>query len=239
MENLKIYIATHCDFKCPVNGKHYEIADSRKMKIDNAIFDFFYAEIYQYKWLRDNLELPEYVGFCGYRKYFSFMDNVDENSIIKLINQYGCIVGQRLELKENIRQHYFYNHNITDLENLESVVNLSGFSEFFTEYLFGHTLYPCNMFIMKREDFVEMIDFVWKTISDFIAKYGWTKAQLEDVMNYVSNQNRMGHTLMFGGEKHQSRIGGYLAERLVSGYIAWKFTNAVAVGMKMTGERIR
>ena len=67
----------------------------------------------------------------------------------------------------------------------------------------------------------------------------FTDTQLEDVMNYVSNQNHMGHTLMLGGAKHQSRIGGYLAERLVSGYIAWKFPNAVSIGMKMTGERIR
>jgi len=96
------------------------------------------------------------------------------------------------------------------------------------------------MFIMKKDDFIEMIDFVWDVLMEFNNwEFEGDATTDEDVQRHVYDEYMKGHTTCIGGIKHQSRIGGYLGERLVSAYIMWKFPNAVPVGMKITGDRIR
>ena len=73
--DAKIYICTHADFECPVKNPIYQIIDSRKIfendKAPNGIDGLFYSELLSYKYIANKKEeLPKYIGFCGYRKYF-------------------------------------------------------------------------------------------------------------------------------------------------------------------------
>jgi len=122
--SAKIYICTHTDFEPIVHNQVYEILDSRKMDNDRygELSGSYFSELFNYHWYRHNTlyeEMPDYIGFCGYRKYFAFMDDVREDLITKAIDKKGCIVGQHLKFKETVRQHYAWNHNIYDMETLE------------------------------------------------------------------------------------------------------------------------
>jgi len=149
----KIYISTHCDFVMPVKHHVYEILDCRKMDNDSwrGISGKYFSELYNYEYLIEHSTLPDIAGFCGYRKYFSFMDDVPD--LEALIKKHGCIVGQKLTLRETVRQQYAWNHNVHDLEIFENILPYN-FHRTFSEFLSGHILYPCNMFIMKKEDFL-------------------------------------------------------------------------------------
>lgn len=251
METLKIFIASHCDFNCPVHNPAYEILDSRKMDNDRygELSGSYFSELFNYHWYRENTpvdEMPDYIGFCGYRKYFSFLDNFCPEVIIAAVKKFGCLCGQKLHLQETVRQHYAWNHNIYDLETLTGCALLGHheepiskeFNVYFDKFLDGHDMFTCNMFIMHRDDFVKMIDFIWTVLIEFNnwQLSGDTDA---DVQQHVYNEFMAGHTRCIGGVRHQSRIGGYLGERLVSAYIMWKFPEAKPVGMIMTGDRIR
>lgn len=93
-ENARIYICTHTDFDCPVSNPVYEIADSRQFfsddKADNGIDALFYSELLTYHHLAKQPDkLPDIVGFCGYRKYFSFLDDVPD--LEALVRKHGRI----------------------------------------------------------------------------------------------------------------------------------------------------
>lgn len=101
-------------------------------------------------------------------------------------------------------------------------------------------MFTCNMFIMKRSDFIKMINFIWDVLTEFNNwEFSGDKTTDADVQKHVYDEFMKGHTRCIGGIKHQSRIAGYLGERLVSAYIMLNFPNAVPLGMVQTSERIR
>ena len=147
----------------------------------------------------------------------------------------GCICGELADFGNmTVREHYAFNHNIKDMELLEYTVRdvAPMFLPAFTKFLFGYKMFTCNMFVMKRSDFLEMIDFIFKILDEFTRRLG------TDIESHVTDAFRKG-LLRLGSVEHQSRIGGYIGERLVSAYIMWKFQNAYVAGMTITGDRIR
>lgn len=236
---LTIYVCSHSDFECPVSSPVYEILDGRLIdgnKTQEGLPGYYYSELMNYRHAAEHMELPPYVGFCGYRKYFAFMDDVPEN-LTEAIDRTGCVAGQLLDFGAmSVRQHYAYNHIIDDLELLEQVVRdvQPGFSEPLAESLDGHLMYTCNMFIVKREDFIRMMRFVFKIMDEFTGRL--TKDETPE--EHVARMHKAGHTTCIGGVRHQSRIGGYIGERLVSAYIQHFWPHALHVGMVMTGDRI-
>jgi hypothetical protein len=85
---------------------------------------------------------------------------------------------------------------------------------------------------MKREDFLEMIKFIFIILDEFTRRLG------TNIEEHVNDAFKRG-LLRIGSVKHQSRIGGYIGERLVSAYLMLKFPDAYVAGMTITGERIR
>ena len=67
---LNIFICTHKDFVYTVHNDIYKIINAREIDANLPLKDAFYSELYHFKYIADNLELPEYVVFCHYRRYF-------------------------------------------------------------------------------------------------------------------------------------------------------------------------
>ena len=91
MKNLDIFICGHRKFDCPVTNESYKIlslGNNTELYGDNIIRDdtldnvtdinLFYSELSGYYWIYKNYELKDYVGFCHYRRYFNFLDNVPD-----------------------------------------------------------------------------------------------------------------------------------------------------------------
>ena len=224
-ENVKIYICTHTDFNCPVRNRIYEIADSRKIFTDdkaaNGLDGLFYSELMTYKHLADHSDtLPEIVGFCGYRKYFFFLDNVP--NIADLVERHGCITTTPYKLRRNVYKHYGGCFCFADMDVMKAVIRCKfpWLYPSFDKMLNSDWLYTCNMFIMRKDDFVEMMNVVWDAIDTWIDIIGMDiKGRIERHSNIYLAKSK-GGTL-----EHQYRIGGNLGERIVSAYISHKFHN--------------
>jgi hypothetical protein len=236
-QNAKIYICTHTDFDCPVTNPVYEIADSRKIfkedKAENGMDALFYSELLTYHHLAQHPEkLPEYVGFCHYRKYFKFLDDVPD--IGELVEKHGCIATNPWYLKWNVEQHYARCFCYADMDVMKAIVrcNIPWLWGSFSKMLASDNLYTCNMFIMRRADFIDVVNIVWDALDIWLEVMGKDLRRhiMEHATQYLQKRGR-GSTL-----EHQYRIGGNLGERIVSAYISEKFPNCKTYGIHFTED---
>lgn len=246
----KIYIATHTDFESPVHHPVYEVLDSRRLfatdVAPNGIDALFYSELLSYKYLADHPNLlPDIVGFCGYRKYYSFMDDVPD--IESLIIQRGCIATtphhtcrtlanhqkQSISVYDQYARCFFFG----DMDVMKAVVQLRHPELWatFNSMLAGDWLYTCNMFIMRRCDFLEMMHVVWDCLDAWLEAVG-TDVYRRIIQHEACYLQKPSGTLR--QPEHQFRIGGNLGERIVSAFIMRYFPQAITYDIVFT-ERAR
>lgn len=233
----KIYICTHVDFDCPVKNPVYEILDSRKLfdgnKMENGLDQMFYSELASYKYIADKGDLPDYIGFCQYRKYFSFMDDVP--NIPELVKKHGCIATEPYIAKKDIYSQYAKCFNFADLDVAKGIV-AAGCPDVFPAFkamLEGKELYTGNMFIMKKKDFTELMGDLWKVLDCFVQAVG------PDIIGRIN-----AHPHLYLNKKgilsqvaHQYRIGGNIGERFVSAWIMSRFKNPKLYPVNYTESR--
>ena len=198
---------------------------------DDLLDDMFYSEIYMLKKLIDmDYPFKEYVGFCHYRKYFKFMDDIpDLDEIFKKVD---AIVGNPLRSKNNLKEEYGFCHNGEDLEIVEGIIKdkFPDYAEAIDKVLNHKVLVPYNMFIMKRDNFKECIEFIWSVLGEYINIVGRNiyKRIIDNKDKYIKR------TYPNSTIEYQYRIGGYLAERLTNVYIVKNFKTLKTYGITIT-----
>lgn len=236
-QNAKIYICTHTDFYCPVSNPIYEIADSRKIfnedKADNGMDALFYSELLTYQYLAQHPEkLPQYVGFCHYRKYFSFMDDIPD--VGSLVEKHGCIATRPWKLEWSVEKHYAHCFCYADMDVMKAIIRCEfpWLWKSFSDMLKGRFLYTCNMFIMRRDDFIETMSTVWDALNLWLDVMGTDLRQhiVEHHDQYLQKSGRCATV------EHQYRIGGNLGERIVSAIISNRFPNCKTFGIHFTED---
>ena len=234
-ENARIYICTHTDFDCPVSHPVYQIADSRQIfpddKADNGIDALFYSELLTYHHLAKRPDLlPDIVGFCGYRKYFSFLDNVPD--LEALVRKHGCIATTPRQLKMSVYRQYAHYFSFADMDVMAAIIRCQEpwLWPTFHKMLHGNTLYTCNMFIMRRDDFIDLIRCVWRALDAWLDVCGRDLPQriLQHPELYFKNGGR-GSTI-----PNQIRMGGHLGERIVSSIIARRYPDCLTYDIHLT-----
>ena len=232
-DDLDIFICTHKDFNAPVSSKVSKTIDSRKIATNLPMDDKFYSELYQMKYVYDNIPLKKYVGFCQYRKYFSFLDDIQ--NVDKIFETNGCIISSLIDLGVDIRRHYATVGNVEDLFIIESIV-LNKYPDYYDAvhtYFDRTQLIPGNMFIMKAEDFRRYCEFVFGVLEEYLNIVGVDiKQRILDrkglyLKNYYPNNTF----------EYQYRIGGQMAERLIGAFIIKNFKNVCCVGLKITENK--
>lgn len=218
MSDTTIYILTHRDFKKPrLQNPSYKILDSRTFEVPTLKYDdSYYSELYHMYYLRHYKrdELSEYVGFCHYRRYFSFGDNIpqiDKNQVV--------LLKPILQPYTN-RTMYGVYHNIEDIEIVERIIT-NEFREYqgaLSMFLASREISPCNMFIMHRDKFCEMVDFIFGVIKRFEEEVGDIDERLEKNKDKYIKNFHPNNTLAY-----QKRICGYLLERLVCLFVLKHF----------------
>lgn len=216
--NTKIFISTYKDFTPMVKSTNYQVIDSRNIEVPSLkLDDKFYSELYQYRWIYDNLydELPQYVGFCHYRKYFSFFDNIPTMTDEK------CIIVKPLYFNCSVKYQYGMFHNIEDLEIVENIIK-EKYNEYvptMEKYFLGNKFIQCNMFVIKKELFKDYINFIFGVLDEYIKIIGCS------VIERINN-NKTKYLKPFYPNStidYQYRIGGYLAERLTGIFLLHNF----------------
>lgn len=238
-ENTKIYICTHTDFDCPVHNPVYEILDTRKLfksANSNGVDELFYSELRTYLHLsRHWTELPKYVGFCQYRKYWEFMDDVPD--LEQIIQEHGCIALEPYTVKKSVYDQYARCFFFGDMDIMKAIlwqVNNPLYLAF-EKMLKGDQLYIGNMVIMPRERFVEVMDIIGECLQTYLIAVGKDiRQRILDHSTLYLKRAGIGSQI-----EHQYRLGGSLGERIMSAYIMQNFPNVKTYKMVLTEKRAR
>ena len=122
-----------------------------------------------------NLELPEYVGLCSYRRFFNgvqsgrplhitptsksqqIISSINYSSMIEALESYDVILPVPYTYRQSLKSVITRNYYLRDFELLESVIaeRSPDFLLSFRRVLASNALPGHNMFIMHRDKFRE------------------------------------------------------------------------------------
>ena len=218
-KNLNVFICTHKEFEPIVHNEAYKVVNAREIDPKLPLKDDFYSELYQFKYVADNLELPKYIGFCHYRRYFSFLDDIPDMD--KIFSEYDAICSKPKVFNNSIKSQYLVCHNIEDLYIIGGIIaeKYPEQANMWNKFINGNILIPYNMFIMKREDFKEYIDFIFSILDEYLKIVGTdiNKRIYDNYEKYIKD------FYPNDSVEYQYRIGGYIAERLTNLFMMHKF----------------
>jgi hypothetical protein len=241
--DCNIFICTHKEFNVPDNRVYIPIADKPLDGMldasvdDNVAYkDDKYSELIQIYWLWKNYQLPKYIGLSHYRKYFSFMNEIPDMK--EIFNEHDIIVSRFTDGKPLFASYSYY-HNIEDLMSAYKIIEecYPQSSNDFKKYLNQDILFPCNMFVMKKENFIKYCEFLFPIIKKIDAQYhlelplDYEKHVTNDKEKYIKNfypNNTV---------EYQSRFVGFLAERISSFYFSRFFTNPLIYNLNIIEDK--
>ena len=235
-DNLDIFICTHKKMESNVVSNNvYKYVNCKYINNDtwNGIKGSFYSEIMSYFFIAEKYPLKDYVGFCHYRKYWAFLDDVPNvNESFKNIE---LLVAKPLRFKRTIKGQYAYCHNIEDLYIVSGILaeKYPDYVNTWNKFLDGHVMFPYNMFIMRREEFLEYIKFMRDILDEFVNIIGKNieKRIYDNVEKYLKDFSPNDELW------YQYRIAGYLAERLTNAWILQNHQKIGTVGVKITEDK--
>lgn len=245
--NVDIFICSHVMFKPMVSNPSYKVLFTRNGTYDGDELeglkaycydgdkdDRYWSESCTFKWICDHADLSDYVGICHYRKYFSFMDNIP--NMEEVFSDHDVVCGNPMRMRNGVLRQYSACHNVKDMKVLMEVLSdkYSDFGVQFYNFLNGKLLYPFQMSVMRREDFLDYANFIDSVLSDFLERIG---GDIEARINADRNGYLGKYKNKSAGFAYQQRILGYLSERLTSGYIMCKFKKPYLVGVNITSKK--
>ncbi len=202
-------------------GYCYDDSGSENISKKNESF----CELTGMYWIRHNCN-DDIKGLVHYRRFFTkniWNEDVayylSEKDVRKLLKKYDCIVSDRKYFsKKNIAENYRCLHHGKDLDLLEEIIKMNApeYLDAFYDAMSKTYLFPYNMIIAKAEVFDAYTDWLLGILHKLEA--------VEDLNGY---------------DAYQSRIYGFLSERLLN---VWLIKNDVLFVEKPTvqlGSRIR
>ena len=235
INSANIFICTHKEFEPIVHNEAYKTINAREIEPKLPLKDDFYSELYQFKYVADNLELPKYIGFCHYRRYFSFLDDIP--NMDEIFSNYDAICSKPKILKGSVKEQYITCHSIEDLYIIGGIIaeKYPEQANMWKNFINGNILIPYNMFIMKREDFKEYIDFIFSILDEYLKIVG-TDINKRIYDNYEKYIKKFYPN---NSVEYQYRIGGYIAERLTNLFIMHKFKKMKTYPVIVTEDKYK
>lgn len=234
--NVDIFICTHKDFEPIVTNEAYKIIDAKRInndKAENGLDGSFYSELMSYKYIYDNVPLKKYIGFCCYRKYFNFLDDIPD--LDEIFSEYDCITAKPLIYGISIKEQYDTYHNIEDLYIVGGIIadKYPTYAKMWHNFINGDLIVPYNMFIMKSEDFREYIKFMFDILDEYVNIVGTNinKRIYDNYEKYIKD--------FYPNDtvEYQYRIGGYLGERLTNLFLMTHFNKMITYKVIITENK--
>ena len=225
-KNARIYISTHTDFTPAVTNSVYEVVDIRKSKKTTKAPRPFYSELLHMKRVSERRALPEYIGFCQYRKYFDFMDVVPD--LAATIEKHGAITTTPLDMQTTMRDQFASWGNVADIDLVTDIISTKhpDFAEAWQNALESHYLHLGTMYIVKRDDFKELVALMWAVVNEFLNRVGG------DIEKHIAEC-----PMELLDPDDYIRVGGSIAERIASAWMDWKYPQAAQYDLIVTGEK--
>lgn len=149
----------------------------------NPTYNELTAIYWVYKHLNDFKEC-KYIGFCHYRRYFCFNDQsktayvkkqfdnnlccLHKNQIDQYFKDFDLIVPLPSHYK-SVMKHYNKAHNDKDLKIILEIISKLApkYLKSAKDYLNGSREYLYNMFVLRKEDFLEYSNFIFPVLKEF------------------------------------------------------------------------
>lgn len=232
MDQLDIFISAHKDFQIYPHNNIYKIVtckDTLKNKYEIQIIEEDYhkytpirdavVEFSRMWFVHNNIPVKRYVGFCQYRRYFDFYDNIP--SVETLFKTNDVIVSN--PLNTNMRKQYGQCHNINDYNKIrEIIMDLYKVSEE-EMCMYEQSIIPHSIFIMADDMFHQYCEFVSSIFDEYI-KFNKFETY-NDVLEYVKNNRQQFRIINQSSIELQSRIMGFLNERISTIFFKKYFKN--------------
>lgn len=239
-KDVKIIVCTHTQFKPVVTNKVYEVLDVRDngdfcdVAVDGKTMRVpgpFYSEMLHMRRVLARKSLPEYIGFCHYRKYMEFMDDVPEVDV--LIEKHGAITTQPIDLTMPMRKQYNTWGNVEDLDICTQIINerYPDFAKAWNRSLDSCWMHPSTMSIMRTVDFRKLFDVMWDVVGEYLRRIGG------DIDARVMSMPEAYHLETFN-LPYERRVGGQLGERIHSAWMDWRFPNAARYKMVEVSPKV-
>ena len=223
---IKIFISAHKDFKnYRLNPIYIIVADEKSQLNEKYNLNIIYANegklftkkksygemakiYYIYRLYQNETFSTKYIGFCHYRRYFSFGDNIPDLDYI--FSNYDVILFKKINIQVSVREHYCQNHICSNYEQILEIIkeNKPEYYEAALKVSNNTKLFFWNTFIMKKEDFFKYCKFMFDILFEFDKRNNFTSDK--DVLNYTKKifYNNINES------DYQSRLAGFLAERI-------------------------
>jgi hypothetical protein len=233
--NTEIFVCGHKLFECDKSQIYIPININSSLEfsgminansLDNVAFkDQTYSELIAMYWIWKNYTPLKYIGLCHYRKYFNFNGGIPNFNDIFEKND---IIVSPIKVGASVYSQYAICHNINDLIVIENIIGDKygpSEQESFKDVIRQNTLYQCNMFVMKREEFMKYCSVLFEIIFEYekrmkVSTPSDYEKMVESKPNEYLKKMEPNSTVFY-----QSRIPGFLAERIFTWYAMTKFKN--------------
>ena len=241
MSELKIFLCAHKPIEnyIPRDKRYVIIAQTKDVTNDynhnfNDVIDISddeftkdhwicYGEGCAMKYLYNHPEiLPDYVGFGHYRRML--VNFVGKEDLIPKYVGNTAIVKRPCNHTRNCRRRYnlgamYFDHLKEEVDAfIESVKEAAPeYWNSFQKLLNDYYQYNCNIFIMKKENFLEMCEMCFRVLGHFDKKQGYKNN--DDVYErMLKDKDRLQHDISW-----QRRLQGFWLEWLTELYYRHKF----------------
>ena len=228
---VNLYIATHKDFNnSAIFNPNYKIlVDERsqlkkeyKLEIiptndpDNILYPkrIAYGEcskIYKiWNLYKSGNITSKYVGFFHYSKIFQFTNNIPD--LDSIFQKFDAILIKRYIFKENNRQIFKRYHLPHFLDESVEIIKekFPEYTPYCDKYLNKKWGNYCNVFIMKKDDFIKWGELVYGVIIELDRRYNLTTD--EDIKNLMREEIKKSRRKM--DLNYQRRLEGFIVERI-------------------------
>lgn len=199
-----------------------------------------YGELTTMRYLWKHPEIvPNIVGLNHYRRFFKYHCDDKWMLISNIFNHNAIITKEHPHGEGNTNAKVMRDsHLVYDADLIDSIVK-----DHFPQYTEGYEemkrhcgTHPCNMFVMKKDDFIEMCDFVFGVLDIYDDRQGFTCDG--DVRDYIVKAKDEGKWY-YGDTGWQSRLQGFWGEWLVEAFFTskWGMENVIKSDYTIYGKR--
>ena len=158
----------------------------------------------------------KYIGINHYRRYFNFTDNIPDMDAI--FQDHDVILNTIYKSPVGVRAHFCRGHICEAYDEIINIIKEIKPDYYETALRVNNIkeIYFCNLFIMKKEDFLKYCEFMFDILFEFDKRHNFKTD--DDVLNYAMKFYKSESVYL-----HQSRLEAFLSERIANIFIYHNF----------------
>ena len=236
MDNVDFFVCAHNDFGCTLTNPVYKLIcgpndDVPKpdgidlIRIEPEISNIGFSEWQKWYWVWKHYDIKDYIGLMHYHRILKLgTEPNDVPDMETLFNNCSLVIAKPFNTGYVYGQ-YEQCHNIEDLNTVIEIIlkDYEEYADACNAVMSNGWLFICNLMIMSAADFRDMCEFVFGVLFKFCEKRGIDRTSDDSFYEYIDrdiSKYKKLHKKDDTTFREQARVCSFLAERLVSIWIA-------------------